>query len=132
MKVIIAGSRGIQNYALVQRIIAESGFTITEVVSGRCRGVDQLGEQWAIDHSIPVQPFPAAWDDVDAPGAMVRYRRNGTAYNALAGFWRNQEMAEYANALIAIRRNGSTGTTDMIQRMAGKLMHVVDVDDGSR
>jgi len=127
MKVIIAGSRDVNDPRLLEQAIADSGFVITKVVSGGCRGVDRLGEQWAISHGVPVQPFPAAWSNVDAEGAVVRYRRDGSAYNVLAGFWRNQEMADYADGLIAIRRHGSTGTTDMVQRMQHKPSHVVDV-----
>jgi hypothetical protein len=35
-------------------------------------------------------------------------------YNAMAGFQRNEEMALYADALIAIT-NGSPGTANMIE-----------------
>ena len=45
MKVIIAGSRGITDGRLVSAAVAASGFDITEVVSGTCHGVDQLGER---------------------------------------------------------------------------------------
>ena len=47
MKVIIAGSRGVEDYALVEEAVKQSGFDITEVVSGTARGVDLLGEHWA-------------------------------------------------------------------------------------
>lgn len=50
MKTIIAGSRDITDYPrfeqYMQRVL-DSGWTITEVVSGTCRGVDQMGERWA-------------------------------------------------------------------------------------
>ena len=48
MKVIIAGSRDITDYSLVCRAISESKFDITEVISGTARGVDTLGEKWAV------------------------------------------------------------------------------------
>lgn len=48
MKVIIAGSRDVTFPLLhVVRAVDESGWTITEVVSGCARGVDEHGEQWA-------------------------------------------------------------------------------------
>ena len=44
MKVIVTGSRIINDPAVVERAIDESGFTITELVSGGARGVDRLAE----------------------------------------------------------------------------------------
>lgn len=46
MRTIIAGSRSITDYALIQKAVSESGFEITEVVSGGAIGVDRLGERW--------------------------------------------------------------------------------------
>jgi hypothetical protein len=98
MKTIIAGSRNITQYATVTRAIFEAGFDISEVVSGTARGVDQLGEVWAKRYQIPVKKFPANWD----------------THGKLAGFIRNTEMAEYADALIAIWDGQSRGTKHMI------------------
>ncbi|HXG66007.1 MAG TPA: SLOG family protein [Blastocatellia bacterium] len=61
MKVIIAGSRDITDYEVVKRAIEESGFEITEVVSGTAAGVDQLGEWWAELRAVPIARFPADW-----------------------------------------------------------------------
>jgi hypothetical protein len=98
MKVIIAGSREITSYVVVQLAVAGSGFDITEVVSGTARGVDQLGELWAFENDIPVKRFPADWKK----------------YGKSAGYKRNQQMAEYADALIAIWDGKSAGTGHMI------------------
>lgn len=68
------------------------------VVSGTARGVDQLGEQFAKDFSLPVTRFPANWD----------------AYGKQAGFLRDKEMAEHADALIAVWDGKSRGTEHMI------------------
>lgn len=97
IKTIIAGSRDITDYKLVEQAVKDSGFTITEVVSGGARGVDSLGEQWAMENGIPIHCFPANWD----------------AHGKAAGFIRNSDMACYADALIAIT-NGSRGTANMI------------------
>lgn len=109
MKVIIAGSRSIHEYEIVKQAVAESGFEITEVVSGRAAGVDRLGESWADEYNIPVKPFPADW----------------SKWGKGAGHRRNTEMAEYADALVAVH-NGSRGTLNMIKqmRMRKKLVFV--------
>lgn len=104
MRVIIAGTRAVSDVGLVARAVVDSGFEVTEVVSGGARGVDRLGEEWARSQGIPVRRFPADWD---------RYGRR-------AGPVRNQEMADYAEALIAIWDGNSAGTRDMIGRARAK------------
>ena len=47
MKVIIAGTRVLDDYEYVKDQITKSKFDITEVVSGCCYGVDALGEKFA-------------------------------------------------------------------------------------
>jgi len=115
MKVIIAGPhKGVWDIAIIERAVLESGFAITEVVSGRAPGIDTLGERWADKHGIPVQPFPAGW---------TRYGKKS------AGRIRNAEMGAYAEALIAIDA-GTPGTTNMIDIMKGlkKPYYALKVD----
>jgi len=122
LKVIIAGTRSIEDIQLIYNAIEDSGFEISEVVSGCARGVDSLGEQWAEENNISIKKFPADWKDLETP--PVRIKTNGYGqYNALAGFVRNQKMANYANALIAIT-TGSPGTKDMIDRAKKNGLYV--------
>lgn len=102
LKLIIAGSRRINCYQCVETAFALSPFTleeIAEVVSGGAAGIDYLGEQWAKAHGIPVKRFPADW---------------GTHGN-VAGYVRNRDMANYANAALIIWDGQSSGTRDMIR-----------------
>lgn len=108
MRTIIAGSRTIRDYALVKKSIEESGFKITEVVSGLALGVDTLGIAWAKENKIPVKKFHAYWD------------RNGKS----AGIIRNNEMACYADALIAVYDGKSRGTAHMIKAANEKGLKV--------
>lgn len=120
LKVIIAGSRNIKddvNY--VEMSVAESGFNVTEVVSGCAKGIDTLGVEWAEKCGIPVQPFPANWDDLSHPDALIKTTKWGQKYDARAGLRRNEVMAVYADALIAIWDGKSPGTKHMI-KMAKK------------
>lgn len=73
---------------------------ITEVVSGTARGPDTVGAQWAVDQEppIPVKEFPANWN----------------THGKKAGYLRNKEMADYADALLAIWDGKSKGTKHMI------------------
>ena len=103
MKTIIAGSRTITTYAQVLSACnvadrAPHNIHITEVVSGCARGVDKMGEEFAAAHSIPIRYFPAAWN----------------TFGKSAGYLRNQRMARYAEALIAVWDGESRGTKHMI------------------
>jgi hypothetical protein len=99
-RTIIAGSRTVEDIGLVEQAIEESGFRITEVVSGCASGADLFGEQWAKGKMIPIKRFPADW------------RTHGKR----AGVLRNEDMARYADQLIAVWDGVSPGTRDMIER----------------
>lgn len=123
MRVIIAGSRSFQDDPNIQKYVEDAvkqaGFDITEVVSGGARGIDQAGEVWAGIHSIPVKQFLANWNDLSQPDAIIKTNWNGVEYDSGAGFRRNKQMAEYADALIAIKTTfkKSSGTNNMIDNM---------------
>lgn len=140
MKVIIAGSRSIKNYSIVRAAIIESGLwnrygKSIIVVSGKANGVDTLGEEFAKKAGLEVISKPAAWDNTKAPGARVQTRKwDGKKYNALAGHWRNEEMAIEADAALIVWDGKSTGSLDMLDRMIAKGKDVylfplhIDVD----
>jgi len=98
MRVIIAGSRSIGSYPIIERIIKDSKFLITEIVSGTAKGVDRLGEQYATKYGIPITQFPASW------------QKHGKA----AGYLRNTQMADYADALILVWDGESRGSKHML------------------
>lgn len=112
-RVLVAGSRTIQDFELVKRTIEESGYHIKELVSGVANGPDRLGLRYANQRNIPVKEFPADWEQ----------------YGNRAGMIRNGLMAEYADILIAIWDGESVGTLDMINRMKklGKPVYLVTV-----
>lgn len=120
MKAIIAGSRSIKDYALVESLIEEIVGTekleISTVISGHAYGVDRLGEQWAEKNGIQLDVMPAAWDDISSPDAVVKYNQKGVPYNAIAGLLRNEQMAQKGDILILIHDGESTGSLDMLQR----------------
>lgn len=122
IKLIIAGSRSIKSYAVVRQAIIESGLwklygASMTIVSGKAKGVDTLGEEFAKKNGLKVLDKPADWDNIKAQGAVVKYDRNGKPYNALAGHWRNEEMAEIADVCLVIWDGQSTGSLDMVHRM---------------
>lgn len=110
MRTIIAGSRSIKDYETVKRGVRLAGLEITQVVSGCANGVDKLGERWAEENNIPVNKAPANWN----------------RYGVAAGRIRNEQMAEEADALIAIWDGKSNGTRNMINiaRKKGLSIHI--------
>lgn len=116
MRTIIAGSRTITSLETVKRAVEACGWTITTVVSGAARGVDKLGERWAWQNNIPVDPYPAQWKK----------------FGDVAGYIRNGEMAKNADALIAVWDGMSGGTANMIKQARERNLKVfvykVDVD----
>lgn len=108
MKVIIAGGRNVTTYAYVEEAIIQSGFNITEVVSGCARGADTLGEQWATRNNVALKKFPADWD----------------THGKRAGHIRNCQMGDYAEALIALWDGESRGTKHMIDYATKKGLKV--------
>jgi len=98
MKVIVAGSRTFTDYELLKLTCDNIKNKITEIVSGGARGADKLGEQYAVESGFSIKQFPADWD----------------RWGKSAGYKRNAEMAEYADALIAFWDGSSKGTKHMI------------------
>src|ERR1700723_1533055 len=116
MKTIVAGSREITDYQIVAKAIKDSGFEITELVSGACkRGVDPLGEKYAFLNDIPVKRFPADWSNQNLGKG--------------AGALRNRQMAAYAEALICVWDGVSPGTFNMIceAKLKGLKVFVVNI-----
>jgi len=69
-----------------------------EIVCGKAKGADSLGEKYAIENNIPIKYFPPDW----------------LRFNKSAGFIRNEEMAKYSDGLIAFWDGKSKGTKHMI------------------
>ena len=119
MKVVISGSRTITDIKLIEMSVAESGFDVSEVISGGAKGVDTLAVEWAVKNDIPVEVFEAAWDFLDHPDALIKTSSWGKKYDARAGLRRNELIAVHSDALIAIWDGKSKGTKHMI-KMARK------------
>lgn len=116
MRTIIAGSRSVSDPATVERAVRECGWWPSVILSGKARGVDTLGERWADQYGIPVEPFPVTKEEWDRLGRA-------------AGPIRNAEMAKHCDALVAVWDGRSSGTRDMIEAATrlGRRVHVLTV-----
>lgn len=101
-KVIIAGSRGFDNYELLKKrmdkLLQKKKPEDIEIVSGTAKGADSLGERYAKERGYTLKRLPAEWDK----------------YGKRAGYIRNYEMAVYADACVVFWDEESNGTRNMI------------------
>lgn len=112
-RVVIAGSRDFDDYDLLKKICGNylGTYKKIEIVSGCDRGADRLGEKYAREMGYKTKRFPAEWD---------RWGRS-------AGYRRNIQMAEYADAVIVFWDGKSKGTKQMmdVTRSLDKALEVV-------
>lgn len=100
-RVIIAGGRDFNDYQLLRKTLDNLLCNITEeitVVCGQARGADTLGERYAKERGYSIAYFPADWKK----------------YGKRAGYLRNEQMAQNADALVAFWDGQSRGTGHMI------------------
>lgn len=101
-RVIIAGGRDFNDYQLLRRTMDNLLCNITEdiiVVCGQAKGADTLGEQYAKEKGYTIDYYPANWK----------------LYGKRAGFLRNEQVAQNADALVAFWNGESRGTKNMIE-----------------
>lgn len=119
VRLVVTGGRVGRDAGLVDRrlsaVHAKHGIDV--LIVGRASGYDTLCEDWAKDHCIPVLPFPAQWDDIHHPGAVVRTNRYGKKYDVTAGGRRNQQMIDEGRPDAAVQFPGGSGTADMVKRL---------------
>lgn len=115
-KVIVAGGRDFANYDLLRDTLDKllANKADVEIVSGKAKGADSLGERYAAERGYPVKAFPADWN------------RHGKA----AGPKRNAEMSAYTDALVAFWDGASAGTKSMVDlaKQRGLPVRVIRYD----
>jgi len=108
-KVIIAGGRHFKDYSTLCKVCDHmlKNKSIIEIVSGKAKGADTLGEQYAKERGYKIKEFPANWE-----------------LGKAAGYIRNKDMAYYADALIAFWDKNSKGTKHMIDLAKEKNLKI--------
>ena len=104
-KVISAGSRNFENYALMSEKLndlfvhsSEFNGSVIKIISGMAKGADTLAIRYADEHKLTKLLFPANWK----------------SYPRIAGFLRNEDMLSIATHLIVFWDGKSSGTKHMI------------------
>lgn len=103
-KVIVAGGRNFNDYDYLESKLnyylskkRNEGYNII-IISGTANGADSLGERYANNKGYDIKRYPAQWDK----------------YGKSAGYKRNVEMANVADACIVFWDGISRGSKHMI------------------
>ena len=99
-KVIIAGGRDFNDYVELKKYCNHllKNKKNVEIVCGMARGADLLGKKYGEEKGYKIKKFPANWDK----------------FGKFAGYIRNVEMGEYADAAIIFWNGESKGSKHMI------------------
>ena len=124
--VIIAGGRTFDDYDLLAEfcdnyLSNKINTHNIEIVSGTANGADKLGEQYADDlELVYATKTCGTFEDLNgnhADASIKRFPADWNKHGKSAGYKRNQEMGNYADALIAFWDGASRGTHHMINIM---------------
>ena len=120
LRVIIAGGRDFTNTTVMATVLnnLQDVDHVIEIeklilICGMAKGADLTAYSLFKEAGLPIEEYPANWNNLEIPNAVIKYNRNG-AYNATAGYTRNIEMACNADMLIAFWDGSSSGTKHMI------------------
>ena len=106
MRIIVAGSRTFDDYALLKRTmdrIAKAAGGEIVVLSGHCIGADRMGEEWANESGFSCEIHHSDWARLGKKAGMVRNSAMVAAADAMVVF-RSGRMDEVLEDLLARAR----------------------------
>lgn len=119
MRVLVCGGRDYSDrdhfFSEMDRLNQQYG-PFTVVIHGAASGADKLAGLWGEQRSKMVVPYPAKWDDLSQPDAVIKYTKTGKPYDARAGFRRNTRMLIEGKPDLVIAYPGGQGTMDMVNQ----------------
>jgi hypothetical protein len=132
MKILVCGGRDYSDRTRVFQVLDylhQNRRPITLVIHGAATGADALGKEWAQTRGVEDDPYPARWDWLEAPNAVIKRTKAGKPYNANAGPDRNAKMLSHGKPELVVAFPGGRGTENAIElaRNAGvKVIEVVE------
>ena len=116
-RIVIGGYRKFNDYKVFKDFVDscigdENEITI---LSGHCKGVDLMGEQYAKEKGLLLEVYPAEWQK----------------YGRAAGPIRNKQMVEKADVVIAFTCPRATGTKNLIShaKKLNKKMFIKEIGE---
>jgi hypothetical protein len=112
MKLAIIGGRDFDDYERLCVVMKNVKSPIEAIVSGHAKGADTLAERWADDHGVEKEIYLPDWDGL----------------GKRAGFVRNQQIIDAADAVLAFWDQKSKGTAHSIglAKKAGKPLKIIN------
>ena len=119
MRIVVTGGRDFDRMDIVDAALGavHRKHGITLLIEGDALGADRLCRNWAKERGIHFKSFPADWTDLSHPDAIIKTRRDGKKYDAMAGPRRNQQMIDEGKPEAAVAFSGGQGTADMVSRL---------------
>lgn len=114
--ICVSGSRSVRGYWIFSRLmrkiikeITDAGETV-KIIEGMCfYGGDYLARIFAHRNKIPIQHYPAKWEE----------------HGKAAGFIRNKDLIEEADRLVAVHDGVSKGTLNAVEYAQDKKIDVI-------
>lgn len=135
LRLLVCGGRDYADAGAVDHLLSTihaSYGPIACIIHGAARGADTLAKKWALTNNIREEPYPADWDDLTHPDAIIRVRRDGKRYDARAGSRRNQRMLDEAKPTLVAALPGGRGTADMVARARKAGLHVISLETATK
>jgi hypothetical protein len=114
MKIAVIGSRGFDDYYLLEKILREENISL--LITGCAKGADSLAINYAKENNISILKKEAKWNDLSHEDAIIKTHTDGKKYDAKAGIRRNTEIIEEADKVIAFWDGTSKGTLDSLNK----------------
>jgi UDP-N-acetylmuramoylalanine-D-glutamate ligase len=129
MRILVCGGRDYGNreelFLILDRLHGATPFTV--LIHGGAKGADALAAAWAEARRVDTNAYPALWGDLSQPDALIKHSRSGRAYDARAGFRRNQTMLDLGKPDLVVAFPGGSGTQDMVDRAKAAGVRMIHV-----
>jgi len=86
-KIAIGGSRSINSYELIKKVLDNLLMPGDIILSGNAPGADRLGERYAQEHGFEYKIIPSEWDKHGLKATMMRNEVLLNASDCLILFW---------------------------------------------
>jgi len=114
MKIGIVGSRNFSNLTKLEEYMSKLPKD-TIIVSGGGGKVDKKAEEIAKRLGFKTEIYPADWNNLTHPDAVIKVNKFGKKYDANAGHRRNEQIAIASDKIVAFWDGKSPGTASTLR-----------------
>lgn len=108
-RVLVCGGRDYEDFVHLTEVL--NAVRPATVITGGARGADRLAMRWAAHVGVPLQTYPAKWDE----------------HGRSAGPIRNQQMLDEGKPDLVLAFPGGAGTADMVRRARAQGFWTIEV-----